>query len=187
MCASGPAFVSGASTSPCPYNHKAIGWTVQISNPDREKRFSFLLICQVGSKNHPTSYFSEVKRSQSEFMQTLQFSAKGESKWSYTATPPIRIHGVDRRKCTFLLSVAGSYLTDCEVRENQQDATIKCLLSTSVSTCFGHHYAHLQETKTCVTASGVLRLFCWMWLVVVVGRCVVGCEHCQGYCLVRAL
>jgi len=24
------------------------------------------------------------------------------------------------------------------------------------STCFGHHYAHLQETKTCVTAHGVL-------------------------------
>ena len=26
-------------------------------------------------------------------------------------------------------------------RENQQDATIRCLLLTSVSTCFGHHYA----------------------------------------------
>ena len=49
------------------------------------------------------------------------------------------------------------------------------------STCFGHHYAHLQENKTCVTACGVLRWFCWMWLVVVVGRCVVGCEHCEGY------
>jgi len=31
------------------------------------------------------------------------------------------------------------------------------------STCFGHHYAHLQENKTCVTARGVLRWFCWMW------------------------
>jgi len=28
------------------------------------------------------------------------------------------------------------------------------------STCFGHHYAHLQENKTCVTARGVLRLSC---------------------------
>ena len=46
------------------------------------------------------------------------------------------------------------------------------------SACFGHHYAHLQENKTCVTARGVLRWFCWMWLVAVVGRCVVGCEHC---------
>jgi len=38
------------------------------------------------------------------------------------------------------------------------------------------------ETNTCVTACGVLRWFCWMWLVAVVGRCVVGCEHCEGYC-----
>ena len=41
------------------------------------------------------------------------------------------------------------------------------------STCFGHHYAHLQETKTCVTARGVLRWYCWMWLVAVVGRWVL--------------
>ena len=33
------------------------------------------------------------------------------------------------------------------------------------STCFGHHYAHLQENKTYVTACVVLRWFCWMWLV----------------------
>jgi len=35
----------------------------------------------------------------------------------------------------------------CIKIENQQDATIRCLLLTSVSTCFGHHYAHLQENK----------------------------------------
>ena len=35
----------------------------------------------------------------------------------------------------------------------------------NLSTCFGHHYAHLQENKTYVTACGVLRWFCWMWLV----------------------
>ena len=64
-------------------------------------------------------------------------------------------------------------------RENQQDATIRCLLLTSVSTCFDHHYAHLQENKGSVTAFGVLFSFCWMWLVVVVGRCFVGCEHCS--------
>jgi hypothetical protein len=68
-------------------------------------------------------------------------------------------------------------LAKCEERKNQQDATIRCLLSTSVSTCFRHHYAHLQENKDRVTAYGVLLWFCWMWLVVVVGRCVVGCEH----------
>jgi len=69
----------------------------------------------------------------------------------------------------------------CEEKENQQDATIKCLLSTSVSTCFGHHYAHLQENKDRVTACGVLLWFCWMWWVAVVGRCVVGCEHIYIY------
>jgi len=48
----------------------------------------------------------------------------------------------------FLASVVLTAST-CEERENQQDATIKCLLSTSVSTCFGHHYARLQENKDC--------------------------------------
>ena len=35
------------------------------------------------------------------------------------------------------------------------------------------------EQRPCVTACGVLRWFCWMWLVAVVGRCVLGCEHCR--------
>ena len=52
-----------------------------------------------------------------------------------------------------------------EERKNQQDATIRCSLVTSVSTCFGHHYAHLQENKDRVTAYGVLLWFCWMWSV----------------------
>ena len=68
-------------------------------------------------------------------------------------------------------------------RENQQDATIRCLLLTSVSTCFGHHYAHLQEIEGLVTAFRVLFWFCWMWLVAVVGRCLVGCEQCSFYAL----
>jgi len=36
--------------------------------------------------------------------------------------------------------------------EDQHDATVRCLLLTYVSTCFGHHYAHLQENKGPVTA-----------------------------------
>ena len=36
-----------------------------------------------------------------------------------------------------------------------------------------------RRTRPCVTAYGVLRWFCWMWLVAVVGRCVVGCEQCS--------
>jgi len=67
-------------------------------------------------------------------------------------------------------------------REDQQDATIRCLLLTSASTSFGHHYAHLQENKGPVTAFAVLFWFCWMWLVAVVGRCVVGCEQYTTCC-----
>ena len=67
-------------------------------------------------------------------------------------------------------------------REDQQEATIRCLLLTSVSTCFGHHYAHLQKNKGPVTAFGVLVWFCWMWLVAVVGRCLAGCDHYEGLC-----
>jgi hypothetical protein len=37
-------------------------------------------------------------------------------------------------------------------KKNQQDATIRCLLLTAISTCFGHHYTHLQENKEPVTA-----------------------------------
>ena len=70
-------------------------------------------------------------------------------------------------------------------KKSQQDATIRCLLLTSVSTCFGHHYAHLQENKGPVTAFCVLFWFCWMWLVAVVGRCFVGCDHYEGFCSER--
>jgi hypothetical protein len=52
-------------------------------------------------------------------------------------------------------------------REDQQDATIRCLLLTSVSTCFGHHYAHLQENKGPVTC------YC-IWCIVLVVLDVVG-------------
>ena len=70
------------------------------------------------------------------------------------------------------------FITDTESmkREDQQDATIRCFLLTSVSTCFGHHYAQLQENKGPVTAFGVF-WFCWMWLVAVVGRCLAGYEQ----------
>jgi hypothetical protein len=52
-------------------------------------------------------------------------------------------------------------------REDQKDATIRYLLLTSVSTCFGHHYAYLHQSKCPVTAFGVLFWFCWMCLVAV--------------------
>ena len=73
-----------------------------------------------------------------------------------------------------VITVLVDMLTQIMKRENQQDATIRCLLLTSISTCFGHHYAHLQENKEPVTVFDVLFWFCWMWLVAVVGRCLVG-------------
>jgi len=72
-------------------------------------------------------------------------------------------------------------------REDQQDATIRFFLLTSVSTCFGHHYAHLQENKGPVTAFGVLFWFCWMWSVAVVGRCLEGSAHYEGFCSVELI
>ena len=63
-------------------------------------------------------------------------------------------------------------------RQDQQDATIRCLLLTSVSTCFGHQYAILQENKGPVTAFGVLFWF----LLDVVGS---GCGALS--CRMRAL
>ena len=53
-------------------------------------------------------------------------------------------------KCTQFAIITVMY----EERKNQQDATIRCLLLTSISTCFGHNYAHLQENKEPVTAFG---------------------------------
>ena len=56
-------------------------------------------------------------------------------------------------------------------REDKQGATIRCLLLTSVSTCFGHRYAYLQENKGSVTSFGV----CVLVLLDVVGS---GCVFC---------
>ena len=58
-------------------------------------------------------------------------------------------------------------------REDEYDATIRCLLLTSVSTCFGHHYVHHQENKGPVTAFGVLFWFCWMWFLLPCVSCLV--------------
>ena len=56
------------------------------------------------------------------------------------------------------------------------------------STCFGHHYAHLQETKTYVTAHGVLRcnkqgkmdISCNVFFV---GYCVVNLDGTSCVCV----
>jgi len=68
-------------------------------------------------------------------------------------------------------------------RKIQQDATIRCLLLTSVSQhVSGNIMPIFRRTKGPVTAFGVLFWFCWMWLVAVVGRFLAGCEQCEGLC-----
>jgi glycerol-3-phosphate acyltransferase PlsY len=71
----------------------------------------------------------------------------------------------------------GAVLQDVSTVKVSVQLSIRCLLLTSVSTCFGHHYARLHENKGPVTAFGVLFCFCWMLLVAVVGRCLEGNEH----------
>jgi len=81
-----------------------------------------------------------------------------------------------------------------EREKNQQDATIKCLLSTCVSTCFGHHYAHFQEIKDsdCPEDMYCCRVYCCSCLVcivvilcvfVILCVCVCVCVHCFFFTL----
>ena len=60
-------------------------------------------------------------------------------------------HGMSGDLLTYKVREPNLYMK----REEQQGATIRSLLLTSVSTCFGHHYPHLQENKGPVTAFGV--------------------------------
>ena len=93
------------------------------------------------------------------FVQQVQFRFKGFHSWKYETQSfvfslkflfdVIKISCFVRKKCIPTSKVWR------EKEKNQQDATIKCLLLTSVSTCFGYHYAHLQENKRPVTAFGV--------------------------------
>ena len=70
----------------------------------------------------------------------------------------------------------------CEEREKnnkmqQSDVyyqLLSCLNMFRASLCTSS-----GEPRPCVTAYGFLCWFCWMWLVAVVGRCFVGCEHCS--------
>ena len=54
-----------------------------------------------------------------------------------------------------------------KTNKTQQSDVYHHLLSQHVS---GIIMPILRRTKTCVTAYGVLRWFCWMWLVAVVAR-----------------
>ena len=59
-------------------------------------------------------------------------------------------------------------------RENQQDATNSIfIINLSISTCFGHHYAHHQENKTVSYCMRCSDWVCRLWLAVVLWSCVV--------------
>ena len=67
-------------------------------------------------------------------------------------------------------------------RERDREKPTRCNNQTFIiNFCLNMFRASLcpssGEQRPCVTASGVLRWFCWVWLVAVVGRCVVGCEQ----------
>jgi len=63
----------------------------------------------------------------------------------------------------------------------------RCLLSTSdvYYQLLSQHVSGIiipiiRRTKTVYYCIWCLRWKCYMWLVAVVGRCVVGCEHCES-------
>ena len=51
------------------------------------------------------------------------------------------------------------------------------IIKHSVSTCFGHHYAHHQENKTVSYYMRCSAWVCRLWLAVVFWGCVVSCVH----------
>ena len=66
-------------------------------------------------------------------------------------------------------------------RENQQDATNSMfIIKLSISTCFGHHYAHHRENKTVSYCMRCSARVCRLWLAVVLWSCVMSCVHCES-------
>ena len=77
------------------------------SNSGRRKSFLYLKNVQTSSGTHPASYsvgtrvFPGVKQAGHEVNDLPPSSSKIENEWSYTSTPPIYLHGVDRENFTF--------------------------------------------------------------------------------------
>jgi len=90
-------------------------WTVRTSNPGRSKRFFPSTERPDRVRGSPRllfngyrGSFSGIKRPVSEVDHLPTFSVEVKNGWSYTSTPPICIHGVDRDNftfCTFLFIV----------------------------------------------------------------------------------
>ena len=39
-----------------------------------------------------------------------------------------------------------------------------------------------RKKRPCYCIWCIVVWFCWMWFVAVVGRCLEGCEHYEGFC-----
>jgi hypothetical protein len=86
----------------------AKGRPIPVPNPDRGKRFfRFRKMSRLALRSIHLLFseyrgtFEGVKRFGLEVDHSPPPSAEVESKWSYTAIPPIRFHGVDREYFPF--------------------------------------------------------------------------------------
>jgi hypothetical protein len=79
----------------------AKGWTIGVRVPLGTGNFSLHHSVQTGSEAHPTTYpmatrgsFSGGKADGREANHLHSSSAEVKNSWSYTSTPPKRLHGV---------------------------------------------------------------------------------------------
>ena len=114
------------------------------------------LTCSITAKKNttPKLYFTKKRRRKRKSKRLLQKQLPYRSETSALLRGPSTvsktIYGQGTKKtgiCKHLGSCDLASWAKCEERKNQQDATIRCLSSTSVSTFFGQHYTHLQENK----------------------------------------
>jgi len=76
-------------------------WVSRFRFPAEAGNFSLHHRVQNGSGSHPASYsmgtrgsFPGGKRPGREADHSLPSSSRSKNEWSYTSTPPIRLHGV---------------------------------------------------------------------------------------------
>ena len=119
-----------------------MGFTVHSLNPRRAKRCSSL-------QNHPEGLWGphsllfsgrngsvlEIKWSWFELCHSPPFSAEVMNEWSYTCTPPVCLHGVDKGSFNFThwLLVINTYGSNFLLRRHFQGHACSC-----VSTTVGH-------------------------------------------------
>jgi hypothetical protein len=78
--------------------------------------FSLFQNVETDSGAHPASFnrygasFPGIKWPRRAVTHLLQSSAEVENKWSFTFTPPIRLHGVDKDNYTGLLWLRSNFL-----------------------------------------------------------------------------